>query len=273
LRIDSRLHQQMAYVRDRFGEGAPGATSLEMTIAGGDPDRARVIRKKIQTKRFFPVSFYEVFRPGADQTPGIAQVTSYVKYLRDHGVPTPPVTPVNPPPQPWESAACLYMILRHGPETAGEDDLGIGGSVRHFRVQPNNPNNLNTIPVLVDAWGSPLIFCRWATGDPNTGISGVDPLGYNRPAGSLNDPFDPKGYLSSQTYLGDNALRAAFQSRLHVLPPVNPVNHARKSLRLYPVVASAGPDKLPGFVGVDLLTLKITNPADAEDNIYSTDSR
>jgi prepilin-type N-terminal cleavage/methylation domain-containing protein len=238
-RLDSRLRQQTAYVADRARrETPPGAV---LSLAGGDPGRSKVIWQKLRFKQFFPTSFAEALDPAGGYVPPLP---AYVNYLTEYGI-----TGGSGTPAAHESAACLYMILRYGPESAGEDELGTGGAVK----------TVNGIPVLVDSWGNPLAFCRWPVGDTGNGVSPANPQGYQA---GFNDPADPRGLLAAPSWLS-SPQGAQFQAVCHPL-------RNGGTLDLSPLIVSAGPD---GQLGLVTATLGVTNPGQANDNLYSNSLR
>jgi prepilin-type N-terminal cleavage/methylation domain-containing protein len=240
-RLDSALRRQTAYFADRAREDPKYTAAL--SLAGNDTERAKVLWMKLRFKKAFPTSFAEALNPA----PGYLEPhDGYVRHLQQYGI----TGGTAGAPQAHESAACLYMILRFGPESSTED---------HGAIQDAS-KIINGIPVQVDAWGTPLLFCRWPSGHPASGISPMSPNGYQQ---GFVDPLDPRGTLASQTWLATNG--AAFRNVFgYPSPP------GGKSLNLTPVIVSAGPDKQ---FGLDLLTMQITNSNQAADNIYSTDLR
>jgi prepilin-type N-terminal cleavage/methylation domain-containing protein len=253
-RIDSRLKAQNSFVLNRIAISVP-VTTTASSMSNGDANRAKVIHIKFLAKQWFPMTFAEALSGGG---PGYPAKPAYVSYLAQYGI-----TTGNTPALPHESAACLYMILQHGPETAGEEDLGLTA----------NTKVINGIPCLVDAWGQPLVFCRWPTGDLGAGGTGVSPV---NPAGAQAgppyvDPVDPQGLLAAQSWLS-SAGAGMFLSALHPLPPRQKVGSTTRttgaSLNLSPVIVSSGPDKQ---LGLDPLTLQLPNPdlGLANDNLYN----
>jgi prepilin-type N-terminal cleavage/methylation domain-containing protein len=250
-RLDSRLKQQMAFARDKIALDNPPPAFAQALASYGTPatpnmELAKVIHMKLRFKQWFPQTFAEALTPVA---PGYQPTRGYVSYLGTYGITRSSTLPG------FESAACLYMILQHGPETTGESDLGVTTSTL------NTPG----IPVVVDAWGQPLTFCRWPTGDltsggGNTGISPVNPNGAQ--VGTF-DPLDPKGLLSNQAWLS-SANRRIFESVCH--PVLNRSNTGKtQSLDLTSVIVSNGADKQ---LGLNPLSLQYTTPSQAYDNVY-----
>jgi prepilin-type N-terminal cleavage/methylation domain-containing protein len=293
-RANSRLQQQMAYILDqaRTDKIPGGSPASALSIDAGNNtnrERTRVIHMKFRMQQYFPTTFAEALYPAS----GYPAVQGYVTYLANFGITTTTVPNGNTPAQQYqsrdvngvwvynfESAVCLYMILRYGPNSAGEDELGLSGATK----------NVNNMPALMDAWGNPLIFCRWPVGDPtNNFISPVNPMGAvsssaispstGQPYGFV-DPVDPKGLLSAKNWVG-TAGWTSFQKVCHLLP-----SNFNLSVNLTPVIFSAGPDgnvglstdpndPTFGFPGQPLRVQPPVVPIPppptyANDNIYST---
>jgi prepilin-type N-terminal cleavage/methylation domain-containing protein len=251
-RLDNRLKQQYAYAIDRFRNEIPGSTAIN--LSGNDKKRAQVIHTKLRLKQWFPANFAEVFS-GAGPNP-YGPLTSYTTYLRQLGV-----TSGGYPPQPYESAVCLKMVLERGPESAGESELSASNAVQYIN---------GVLPAYVDSWGQPLLFVRWPTGDlapggtGGTGFSPLNPTGYQGGPPWL-DPVDPEGKLAASQWWGTSA-RSQFEAVCHPLPP------ARTSLKLIPVIVSAGPDKQLGldpFPVLNVNTLYVNSPTATFDDIYN----
>jgi prepilin-type N-terminal cleavage/methylation domain-containing protein len=246
-RLDSRLRQQSAKCQDEARLDTPGAQVLQL-MAGGDMQRAKVIMAKLKLKQWFPTTFAEALNgPGA----GYPAKPAYQAYLAQYGI-----TGGTSPPQPHESAACLLMILQHGAETAGENDLGLTA----------NTKIIGGVPCLVDAWGQPLVFCRWPVGDLATGGTGVSPVNPSGAQLNFNDPLDPAGLLTWDTpptgWLTNSS--SLFQSTCHPLP--NRSGGQPVSLNLSMVIVSSGPDKQ---LGLDPVTLNTLTASQTNDNLYN----
>ena len=130
------------------------------------------------------------------------------------------------------------------------------------------------LPYLVDGWGTPLVFCRWPTGDAN-GVSGANP---RQASTKALDPADPQGLLmanwSKRWKFTDGEKDKSgnyIQWPVHALPaPVAPGNTYR-SVRLTPTIVWRGPDKQFGFASLTTLQLDAdaTKASLANDNLYS----
>ena len=243
-RLGIRLNAQMAAVRDKPARDAIPPNIL--TLAGNDQDRARVIYIKLKLKQAFPTSYYEVFYPAGDAATGtdyLRPIDKYQRTLEQAGITR---GSLSAQPLAHESAACLHMALRYGPDGHSDDDTGMAGAVKQ----------VGGMPVLVDAWSIPLVFCRWPVGN-NSGASIVNPGGLAAAVG-LEDSGDPRGTLNDATTW---AGRGTFQGVGHLLR-----TSSGKSLNLSPVLFSCGADKK---AGVNLLTLESTG-VDSNDNIIGS---
>ena len=245
-RLEERIRQQMTYKADRAREEQIPAGSPILTLAGGNPDLARVILIKLRMKAHFPMTFREALAPAPGY--GIQPVTAYRVYLQERGI---TLATLGPTPAPHESAACLYMALNHGVETATEKDVAFAGSTKE----------INGVTCYIDAWGSPVVFCRHPVGDaPNGGRSIIYPPG--APNG-FEDPVDPKGLLFSPSLTNP----ATFATLVHPLQPRTPTTNARPVLS--PVVVSIGPDKKMGFDPLTLALLPGPAARDADDTVLT----
>jgi prepilin-type N-terminal cleavage/methylation domain-containing protein len=269
-------------------------------------ERARIIHAKFRLQQYFPMTFSEALCPACGYPP----VPAYVNFLAQYGITTNSIAQWAPAQAylardyTYESAICLYMILRYGPNATSLDEVGLSSAIKTVNVNIVGSSQAS-IPALMDAWSNPLMFCRWPVGNP------TDPqIPFKTPANpqgaqpGFNDPQDPKGMLtgdatnSNSNWLqGVNAL--TFQACCHRLPPRS-ANNTAMSLNLTPVIASAGPDggRLAGYGGLGLsldpndpntasypgapapgypgYPFVETNPGSssfANDNIYSTTTR
>jgi hypothetical protein len=242
-RLEERTRQQMTYKADRAREEQIPAGSPILALAGNNPDLARVILIKLRMKANFPMSFREALAPAPGY--GIQPVSAYRAYLNERGI---TLATLGPTPAAHESSACLYMALNHGPETTTDKDTGSAGATKE----------INGVMCYVDAWGSPIVFCRNPVGNaPAGGVSLIYPAGAPR---GFEDPVDPKGLLFSPSLTNP----ATFASLVHPLQPRIASNDARPVLS--PVIVSIGPDKRIGF---DLLTLAPLPGPDADDTVLT----
>ena len=188
--VSSFLEQQWTAVLTKANTD-PIPASV-MTMAGGNPSRARIILKKLALKQAFPMTFAEALNPWS-LPPGItpllqpadlAGLTGYKTAL-----PQSPVTSPDP-----ESAYCLVLALRQsfGGHTFSEESFG--------------SNVLGTHPAVpglrkfLDGWGNALVFYRWPTA--NADLDSRSPRGPYDPKNPktwFRDPLDPEGLLNPRT--------------------------------------------------------------------------
>jgi hypothetical protein len=154
------------------------------------------------------------------------------------------------------SSALLYLALKQA--RSGVDM----NADTVFNVIDTIPSAKPDVRVILDGWQKPIVFSRWPWGHPDLNppdgdlqsITTTGPIDSQDPLGLLSDQWTntPKGNQFS-TY----AYKVAFQ----------------RSYKLLPVLMSGGPDK---YLGLDvtqgaksIATLKIADPNQAVDNIYS----
>jgi prepilin-type N-terminal cleavage/methylation domain-containing protein len=261
-KVQSALTRQWAAYKDQFfKEDAPRLYPKQwnavMAIAGNDPARARVIWVKVRQKQTFPISFNEALTPitlaaGVQLPP----LPAYVSGLGAAGI-------TAADSGACESSACLLLALQQSPSGGGVklDDLGVNSSIK---VCPTNLGK--QINALVDGYGTPLQFCRWPTGS-------AIPLGNSAlgQLGAANDPTDPQGTLTVQSWLS-SAGRTQFQALCHIVPNRLPAGNTTQpaSNVLIPLVASAGADKLIGLNATNFSPDPINYPPGSDnDNLYS----
>lgn len=230
------------------------------SIAGGDAARGRVVWLKLRLKKEFPQSFAEVLNPGQYD---LRPVPDYVNYLRKNKI-----TTATTPPQPFESAVCLLMILERGGLTQDE----LTPLVQTFTY------NGKQVRGLVDGWGQPLAFCRFPTKSPLLNPGGNPQSGYR-------DVADPEGHLADTLWAqssGNPSAPTGFDYFRGMRNPPNtgafvvpmtlhdlPLGGTGQSYVIKPLIASSGPDKQ---LGLDLLDFG--NPtAQAGDNLYSIEAQ
>ena len=239
-RLEGELVKQYRAAADKFRDpkreplppppGSPlaGAYNYVLTsMANNDPNVARVIWVKLRLKQTFPNNINEALNPAP-----MPPLSTYSNQLSLLGYTTNNTTA----PQPWESSACLLMALQRGEDGGGvtPEVLGPSSFIHNF------PAPTGTIPALVDGWGNPLRFCRWPVGSPVLNPNGQPQAGDN------NDPTDPSGLLVSPTWQQTNGY-SLFQQYCHPVPQ-HAAGTQATTYRIYPLIASAGPD---GVLGLD----------------------
>ena len=254
VKLQSQLDKQWAAVTHRAkDEDIPDSLRNNphfATMIGTDANaeaRARVLYVKLKQRQMFPMTFDEALNPYP-----LPPLLPYGTYLKSLGV-----SASSPQTQPYESAVCLLMALERSPSGGGVkmEDLGVGTAVAAFTLPSGAQVN-----GLIDAWKSPLVFCRWPTGSPQLNPGGA--------AAGANDSADPQGLLNAPTWVGNNGYSVAartFMLHGHALPP-RPPGSRLSSYKLAPIIMSAGADAIPD---VDPMTLAETGPG-AQDNLYST---
>jgi hypothetical protein len=202
--------------------------------------RARALHIKLTLMQEFPVNVPEVQMA----IPGYPVPQSYQTVI-GMGLPLQHM-----------SSALLYLALRRA-----RSGVDMNGDAILNTVETIATANTD-VRLIVDAWGTPLIFSRWPWGDPDLN----PPNGDLQPL-PLRDPQDPNGLLSDQWATSPKGLQ--FSDNAH------PVAFER-SFKLVPVIMSCGPDKLHGLdnTGIDgprkfFKALKVLNQSEANDNIYT----
>jgi prepilin-type N-terminal cleavage/methylation domain-containing protein len=181
-----------------------GVNNIDDLIAlcGGDKDRAKSVWVYFRLKNEFPQTFVEansntVLYDTSNNTrfklpPRRAFMAN--SYISAAVTPTPPPPPL---PAPFttvrqvlesQAAALLYLIVTEK-GNRGEDfgDLATGSTAVDTTVY--NGASTGTFRAFKDAWGTPIIYVRFAT---NTEINGSP---YTKSGATSNDPLDPKGRL------------------------------------------------------------------------------
>ena len=133
----------------------------------------------------------------------------------------------------------LLMALQRGKDGGGVtlEDLGVNSFIHDYRPTPSG----GTIQGLVDGWGNPIVFCRWPVYSTVLNPNG-QPLArrQQRPRRSQRT-----------SGIGDVAAKHAdgyglFQQYCHPVPAHTAAEPT--TYRIFPLIASAGPD---GVLGLD----------------------
>jgi hypothetical protein len=243
--IASRLETQWSEVT-RKARDEPLPSSLLsnpdfLAMAGGDTHdvaRARVVYVKLRQRQAFPMTFDEALNPAP-----LPPLKPYKAYLNGLGV-----TRSDPQTAPYESAICLLMALERSPGSAGVKAEDLGGTAS--LALPGGEARY-----LVDAWKTPLAFCRWPTGDQQLNPQGAAP--------GRNDPDDPDGLLNIPAWLATPGV-TVFRRLCHDLP-ARASGAGPSSYRLAPLIVSAGPDR---DLALDPRSFQPQGPG-ARDNLSS----
>lgn len=257
-KLASALDQQWKAVLDQANEETPAVWAMNQSVSAltNQPDlrRSRVLHGKGKLRQEFPISFGQVVTAsGAPATITFATgltlppKQAYLQALNG-------VTSATEPA--WSSSAMLYMVLsqgRRGMAAAPPETLVDASAIQSATA------NGRTFSFFVDAWGNPLRFFAFPTGnDEINGPPYVTMLASNPNQGW--DVQDPEDTLMSPAWTP--ALRNDFMAKIHALPAAGQNVRAH---HLIPVVAAAGKD---GAWGIDLITMG-SPTGDSTDNIYS----
>jgi prepilin-type N-terminal cleavage/methylation domain-containing protein len=246
--------------------------------------RAKLIWVKLRLKQQFPMSFAEALcptprfvagvpfymNPGTQPLPWVLlpPEPAYCQALLGTGTPFPPwwiKVPAQIPPAParavplaWESGTMLHLALTL-------PRRGISSTLETFAASETIETPLNGLRCLADGYGMPLMFFRWAVGEPIPAISAAPPVGdlarldphfneFQKPVPNLrnHDPLDPDGLLVQPNW---NNISMSVMSRhgggfemfcnpIHVgLTTSGPSVYTPRSYFLAPVIASAGANR------------------------------
>jgi prepilin-type N-terminal cleavage/methylation domain-containing protein len=216
-----------------------------VTNAANDKDRARAIWIKAWLRWEFPANFLEA--TNQPQMPfGFSPKAEYSSVLPTTGG------------QAFESSACLYLALK------AQNRRGVAVDDEAFSRTEVASSLVNGTPVeyLVDGWGRPLTFYRWAIGNEDL----------NPTPGQAPDPFDPMKRLLDPSWNNpNNPASVAYVTTVeawigHPIHQGSGASWTRVSYNTVPVVVSAGKD---GVLGLDPVTGSGVYSAAGQDNIYS----
>lgn len=215
-------------------------------LAGGDPERAKVIWIKVRLVEAFPMRYEEVPPPSrpVGYTGPFTIVEMYIpnnrrkahveKYYATVGGLTAGA--------PGESSACLLMALRTQGDGSKLDD-----QIKHAIGASDGTNQIN---VLNDGWGRPLAFYRFAWKDIN--LQNATPGGA---ATRFADPVDSYGKLITGQWYNSPiippatmSVRQMYEAQFHWVadpqlpapPPLQPA--PARALYVMPILVSAGRD-------------------------------
>lgn len=213
-KLASLLRQDLSRVIDEVKAEMIPATV--MTLAGGEPQRARVLYIKMRLKQQFPMSFAEALDPA----PGhLAAEPAYVRALT--ASPDGPYL-VSKHKQSTEMGACLYLALTARSRGGSADIADLLSALDKLDTDKDG------VTELVDAWQVPLGFFRCPYDAPVPPLVSSPP--YPPPAQAAPpflDPEDPSGTLQP------GAWPATFNTVF---------GHAPLNRLVYPLIVSAGPD-------------------------------
>jgi type II secretory pathway pseudopilin PulG len=293
-KLASALDQQWKATMDQIYEETPAPWAVNLSTNGTtrSPDlrRTRALYIKGRLRQEFPINFAQAipdpqspvitgssppkrqaFNPFfLSVSDGVPLKPTYAQALQDA---TGAYFVISSPEPDWTSSAMLYLILSQG--RRGQAAFDPSALVEPSAIQSRTFNG-KTFQIFVDAWGNPIRFFAFPTGNDEinsepyvrTSTPNSTPPPQTIPYLAARDDQDPEDTLMSSAWFA--TFRNDFKLKLHDLPPpwdpsqplVTPARH------LIPVVASAGKDVL---WGIDLKTmLIIQSQADQQqDNIYS----
>jgi prepilin-type N-terminal cleavage/methylation domain-containing protein len=176
-----------------------GVNSIDdlISLCGGDKDRAKSVWVYFRMKNEFPQTFVEansntvLYDSGNTARFSLPPRRTFKAntYISAAVAPSSPPSPLTTK-QVLESqaAALLYLIVTEKGNRGEEfGDLATGATAADTSVY--NGASSATFRAFKDAWGSPIMYVRFAT---NTEINGSP---YVRSGATSNDPLDPKGRL------------------------------------------------------------------------------
>ncbi len=233
-------------------------------LAGFDTERARIIWIKLRLMEAFPMQYAEVqpaIQPAIPTNPPAMTTLEYFippnqrkPYFNRYRETLMPGGVRMPGGAPGESSACLLMALR----AQLADGVAIDDQIKYAITNTDGTNQINT---LIDGWGKPLAFFRFAWNDPKLQASA--PVN-SKPR--VADPIDDDGRLIAPNWYSEPLFpqvtatrRQIFEAQIHwvsvpqapappppPLPPLPPppVYVPPRGLYVIPVIASAGRDGL-----------------------------
>lgn len=276
--LNSILSRQWSAVVATASKESPPANVLNM--AGGHPGRAQVIWIKLRLKQEFPMNLTEAaspwlplgpyLQPPSPGVPGdLPAKPSYTSALQE-AASIPGATFVansDPSTCKWtlESAFTLVMALKQnrGGIVFKEENFppaALATEIHTYSGSPPQPTLAYRGPkMLVDAWGGPIFFYRWPTGNPDFGTAAGasngqaatanSPVSSNLRTAANADPLDPQGLLLDQNWNSASNYNSQlgvywFEQYCH---PVHIGNWTPMAWYTEPVIMSAGPDYAVGF--------------------------
>jgi prepilin-type N-terminal cleavage/methylation domain-containing protein len=245
--INKLLQTRWSHVIAEARKESPSPEVLK--FANGDLERAQVIWVKVRLAEAFPVAYKEM-----DPSDVTTIVNKYIippAKIKPHFAKYRATLAQGPGylPKPGESSACLLMALKTLQTDAG---VSIEDQIK-FAIADTDGDGMNE---LVDAWGRPLAFYRFAWN--NAELQAANPATPGSRNFKFSDPIDNGGTLLNNSW--PVKLRKTFNSEFH---PVQNATTGNANF-VIPVIVSAGPDGDLGL-GPDLSVVKTT----AADNIYS----
>lgn len=169
----------------------------------------------------------------------------------------------------YQGSECLYLII-------GSIQIGDGNALGFFRESEIGDNDGDGMLEILDGWGNPIEFLRWAPGfatlpgtDGGWGVAGVDDDG-NGIDDDLGEIGWPGSDDASEIQSRDVAIAPDPFDPLRVDPkwldskPSSPLS--LKPFALYPLIYSAGPDGEYEITSDDTTIIHYRTPPAAHGN-------
>jgi prepilin-type N-terminal cleavage/methylation domain-containing protein len=264
IRVLNRLLQdRWAWVIENAKKETP--STAVVSLAGGDPERSRVIWTKVRLCEAFPISYAELnpgaagsivntYIPASQQKPYVAKYRSMINnYTASAG--------------PTESAACLLMSLT----VLQGNDVSINDQLKYAIADTNGDG----IPELTDGWARPFAFFRFPYAWPN--LQANNPGTANTRNAKYADPIDINGQLINPSWY-QTQHRTTYEATFHHVKITTaaagvPAYVVGNAFYVAPIIASAGADGQFGLTtnatGAALQDFNVSNAGQAADNIYS----
>jgi hypothetical protein len=236
-----------------------------MAIAEGDTKRAKVIWRKLQIKRHFPMTFNEALYPATftgntllpappgsllaqlAADPGMQPITVFTKNLASPFINSTYVAGSSPQAEMGALLLLTLTVNRRGtkPFNAGET-LG-PQAVADTTADLNPPFNIG-LPQIVDGWGNSLAFFRFPT--DNLDMDSAKPG--NPSLDPRRDPQDPEGTLINVNWNNPTSFNKQggvyyFEVMCHRVHDSNLPQWA-VAYYMQPTIVSAGPNKRLGIL-------------------------
>jgi hypothetical protein len=224
--------------------------------SGGDERRARAIHIKLRLKEEFPTNFQEALA-----------TTYYSSALRELGV-TATAGQGHVASQPGdytEAAVCLLLALQKKRKGVSFDFSSLNTAIADG-IYPDAVNGNVTLKQLVDGYGTPLLFYRWPTMNPEVDALNPTPADPRYGTGKFQDSLDTDGTLVNSLWnFTGNPDKDWFEQVCHSVTK----SGSPYAYYMIPVIASAGPDHVFQILPPPTLArdpMAIVTPS---DDIYS----
>jgi prepilin-type N-terminal cleavage/methylation domain-containing protein len=237
-------------------------------LGNTDQRRARAIHIKLRLKQEFPMNFTE------------AQASTYYQsVLTELGLPRAPgqnpphVADPNRPNDYSEGAVCFLLALQKKRKGVSFDLSNLNAFIADGAYQyvdaSGIPRTVN-LKQLVDGFGTPILFYRWPTANPEVNALNPRASDPRYRAGMFQDSLDTDGTLMANTATvpwWSGPQRPLFEQLCHSV--TNAAGTGPYAYYMVPTIASAGPNHVfeiapPRTLGVDPMMTSVPS-----DDIYS----